>query len=66
MSQRRLRAAAQLLVLLLVAAGLWLAFPVVAQFLEAAALNLRRFWWVVLLLGLGVWLIWTSRQRNPD
>ncbi|MCM2277477.1 MAG: hypothetical protein NDJ89_05325 [Oligoflexia bacterium] len=66
LERSRLRLVFQLLVLIGVAAGLWFAFPFAARFVEAAALNLRRFWWIVLLLGLGAWLIWTSSKRNPE
>jgi hypothetical protein len=41
-------------VLLLLAACI--AFPRVLAFVELAARELRYFWWLVLILALGVWL----------
>ncbi len=35
-----------------------LLFPPVMKFVEMAALELRYFWWLVLLLILALWLIW--------
>ena len=63
---KRLRKFLQIGGLTLFAFLLWLFFPFAIGFVEAAALNLRRFWWIVLLVALSVWLIWTSRKRNPD
>lgn len=54
----RARWLAQGLVLLMVAGGLFLLFPYAFAFVEAAALNVMRLWWLVLLLALAVWLIW--------
>jgi hypothetical protein len=48
----------KLLVLLLVVAGLLFIFPRAFRFVDAAALELRYLWWLVLLLALAVWLIW--------
>jgi hypothetical protein len=48
----------KLLAALLLIAGLALLFPPVMKFVELAALELRYFWWLVLLLLLAVWLIW--------
>ena len=48
----------KLLVLLLVVAGMLFIFPRAFRFVEAAALELRYLWWLVLLLALAVWLIW--------
>ncbi|MGK5086201.1 hypothetical protein WDW86_01475 [Bdellovibrionota bacterium FG-2] len=42
-------------------------FPLVVRLGDAAALGVRgvvEFWWVVLLLALGGWLIWVLRKRN--
>lgn len=50
---------------LLVAFLLWYFFPVFVAFLEGAALSIRRFWWVVLLIGLSVWAVWVLKKRNP-
>jgi len=45
-------------VLMVVLAGLILFFPRAYEFVAMAARDLRYFWWLVLLLLLGVWLIW--------
>jgi len=54
----RLRAALQIIVLLAVTVVLVLIFPATLRFVEMAALELRYFWWVILLVALAVWLIW--------
>lgn len=47
-------------ILLIVAGGLLmfavLLFPRVLAFTELAARELRYFWWLILLLALGIWL----------
>jgi uncharacterized protein involved in response to NO len=48
----------KLLAALLLIAGLAFLFPPVMKFVEMAAMELRYFWWLVLLLLLAVWLIW--------
>lgn len=59
-SQRRwLRA----VVLAGVAAGLLVLFPRALAVLELAARELRYFWWVILLVALGVWLVWGLGRR---
>ncbi|OFZ79587.1 MAG: hypothetical protein A2583_13385 [Bdellovibrionales bacterium RIFOXYD1_FULL_53_11] len=63
--RRRLRVAIQIAVLVVFALVLWRIFPYVAVFIEGAALNIRRFWWIVLLIALGIWLYWVLRSRNP-
>ena len=45
-------------VLLLAATALILLFPRAYGFVALAARDLRYFWWLILLLLLGVWLIW--------
>ncbi len=54
----------QLMILLVVAGLLFSFFPFAAGFVEAAALNLRRFWWIVLLIVLIIWVNWTLGKRN--
>jgi hypothetical protein len=49
---------AQGAVMLVVAIGLFVAFPHAFAFVESAALNVMRLWWLVLLLVLAIWLIW--------
>lgn len=39
-------------------------FPFLARLSEAASFSLRSFWWVILVLALGGWLIWVLRKRN--
>lgn len=60
----RQRAAAQLLVLVVVIGGLILLFPSAFAFAEMAARELRYFWWLILLLALALWLIWGFRRRS--
>ncbi len=60
----RQRALLSLLFLLAFAAFLFLLFPFALAFLETAARNLRYLWWLVLLLALGGWLLW-SGSRKP-
>ena len=55
---------ARLLFLTAFAAILVLLFPVALRFLEAAARNLRYLWWLILLLALGVWLIWSGSRKD--
>ena len=58
------RGCLQLLVLLVVAAGLLLLFPVAFKFAEGAARSIVRLWWLVLLFALGAWLVWgVGRKR---
>ena len=50
-------------VLLLVALVLLLMFPAGVAFAEMAARELRVFWWLILLVGLAIWLIWGLGRR---
>lgn len=61
----RLRGVLKLILLLAVFGGLFLLFPRAYGFVEMAARELRYFWWVILLIGLAVWLIW-GIGRKPD
>ncbi|MGC4074866.1 MAG: hypothetical protein QM760_20685 [Nibricoccus sp.] len=58
----------QLITLGVVAAfflGACLLFPRVLAFAELAARELRYFWWLILILALGVWLaFFVGRRRN--
>ena len=57
----------QLLALALVAlffVGACLLFPRVLAFAELAARELRYFWWLVLILALGVWLAFFVGRRR--
>ncbi len=60
----RQRALLALLFLIAFAAFLLFLFPVALAFLEQATRNLRYLWWLILLLGLGIWLLW-SGSRKP-
>ena len=52
--------------LLLVALVLLLMFPAGVAFAEMAARELRVFWWLILLVGLAIWLIWgLGRKPRP-
>ncbi len=39
-------------------------FPAVARFAEGAAMDLRRFWWLVLLVSIAIWTVWVLKKRN--
>lgn len=41
-----------------------LVFPRVLAFAELAARELRVFWWLILLLALGVWLAFFAGRRK--
>ena len=65
MTPRR-RAFFQFATLVIVAVLLIVLFKPVAAFAEMAARELRYFWWLILLVGLAVWLIWgVSRRPKP-
>ena len=52
--------------LLAVAAALVLLYKPAYAFVEMAARELRYFWWLVLLVALGIWLIWgIGRKPKP-
>ncbi|MBI4662039.1 MAG: hypothetical protein HY735_24720 [Verrucomicrobia bacterium] len=59
----RLRAMLRLGVLVAVVAALLILFPAVFRFAEGAARSVVRLWWLILLAGLGVWLVWGVGQR---
>lgn len=61
----RLRATLQLLVLVAVVAVLLLIFPKTLALVELAARELRALWWLVLLVALACWLIWSASRRPP-
>lgn len=60
----QVRAALRWLVLVAVLVLLALLFKPVLAFVEMAALELRYFWWLILLVALAVWLIW-GLGRKP-
>ena len=51
------RALIYLLLLVGVVAILAVLFPAVLAFVEMGAREIRYLWWLILLVGLGVWLI---------
>ena len=59
----RVRAVTQLLVLVGTVVVLMLLFPALFRFAEMAARELRYFWWLILLVALGAWLIWGATRR---
>ncbi|KAF0178382.1 MAG: hypothetical protein FD161_1931 [Limisphaerales bacterium] len=62
----QLRAALRWLVLVAVLVLLALLFKPVLAFVEMAALELRYFWWLILLVALAVWLIWGLGKRPKE
>lgn len=62
--QSQLRGFLQLVFLFAIVFLLIRFFPFVVRIGEAAAMGLRQFWWVVLILALGGWLVWVLRKRN--
>lgn len=60
----RQRAFAQFAVLVAVVAILLAVFPKALGFVEIAARELRYLWWIVLLVGLGAWLVWGAGRRR--
>ena len=59
----RTRAILQFATLVIVAVLLIVLFKPVAAFAEMAARELRYLWWLILLVGLAVWLIWGASRR---
>ncbi|MCS1410217.1 MAG: hypothetical protein M2R45_03407 [Verrucomicrobia subdivision 3 bacterium] len=59
----RQRALIRFLLLIGFAALLFFLFPVSLAFLETAARNLRYLWWLILLLALGFWLVWSGTRK---
>jgi nitric oxide reductase large subunit len=60
----RTRAILQLAILVAMIIGLFLIFPRAFAFAELAARELLYFWWLILLLVLGVWLIWGIKRKR--
>ncbi len=58
------RSLAQWAIVLGVVAGLFFLFPGALGFVEMAAREIRYLWWLVLLLALAIWLIWSSKRRR--
>lgn len=46
--------------------GLALLFKPVLAFVELAAVELRYFWWLILLLALAGWLIWGIGRKPKE
>lgn len=62
----QVRAALRWLVLIAVLVVLALLFKPVLAFVEMAALELRYFWWLILLVALAVWLIWGVGKKPKE
>jgi type VI protein secretion system component VasK len=62
----QVRAALRWLILVAVLVLLALLFKPVLAFVEMAALELRYFWWLILLVALAVWLIWGIGRKPKD
>jgi hypothetical protein len=62
----RQRAFYQFATLVVVAVLLIVLFKPAANFAEMAARELRYFWWLILLVGLAVWLIWGVGRRPKE
>lgn len=62
----QVRAALRWLVLIAVLVLLALLFKPVLAFVEMAALELRYFWWLILLVALAVWLIWGIGKKPKE
>lgn len=60
------RALLQIGVLVGVLVVLALLFPPMLAFAERAARELRYFWWAILLLLLGIWLVWGVGRRQRE
>ena len=62
----QVRAALRWLILVAVLVLLALLFKPVLAFVEMAALELRYFWWLILLVALAGWLIWGIGRKPKD
>lgn len=63
---RRGRALLGLITIVVVFVALILVFPKALAFVELAARELRYFWWLILMVALGVWLVWGwGRRKSP-
>jgi hypothetical protein len=63
---RRQRTLAVSLVMVGVLGALVLLFPRALAFVELAARELRYFWWLVLIVALGGWLVWGVGRKSDD
>jgi len=54
----------QIIFLLVFVALLIRLFPLAIRIAESAALGIRQFWWMILILSLGGWLVWVLKKRN--
>jgi hypothetical protein len=64
MTSSRRKQLAALAVAIVFAVGACLLFPRVLVFAELAARELRYFWWLILILALGVWLAFFAGRRR--
>jgi hypothetical protein len=65
MTSRR-RAALQAVFLAALGLILIWVFPRATAFAEMAARELRYLWWLVLMIGIGAWLIWGYGRRPKE
>ena len=62
----RKRGLIQALILIGIVVVLFLIFPRAFGFVEMAAREIRYLWWLILLVGLGVWLIWGIGRKPKE
>jgi len=62
----RQRAALQFAVLIAVVVLLFAIYPRAFAFVEMAAMELRYFWWLILLVALAIWLIWGLGRKRKE
>jgi hypothetical protein len=53
-----------LLIIILLALGTCIAFPRVLAFVERGAYELRYYWWLVLLVAVGGWLVFFGGRKD--
>ncbi|TVR45322.1 MAG: hypothetical protein EA425_18305 [Puniceicoccaceae bacterium] len=53
-----------LVLLLILAIGLFLLFPAAYAFAARAARHVIYLWWLILLVGLGFWLLFAFRKKD--
>lgn len=66
MMDPRKRAFLQVAIVVIVLGLLVLLFPAAYGFVERAARELRYFWWLILLLALGIWLVWGLGRKPKE
>jgi hypothetical protein len=64
MKNNNYRRISQLIVLIAVVFLLIRFFPYAVKAVEAAALGVREFWWLILVLVFSGWIFLLSRKKN--